>query len=224
MREVFFLLSLQIGVFAVAVGLNIFNKSYCAFFKNLSVLVISALIMCVSGYVIKNYEEYRKTEPKNYILLACATLGIAMFVASLAAFIDVGFVFSIILADLFAVLSLYIAARYIQSTKVRDDLYRNLFKGLIGGFLVNLLVLFLILTLFGSKRKLILILLACLVCAICGVYYIYAMVFIIIPSLDDDGDSEDIILGLARLYFEYFRINWLLGKILINKCRGNNTN
>ena len=153
--------------------------------------------MCVSGYVIKQYEEYRKTEPKNYVLLACTTLGIAMFLTSLAAFIHVGFVFSMILADLFAVTSLYIAARYIQSTKVREELYQNLFKGLIGGFFANLLVLFLIITIFtGAKSKEMIFFLACscLVCAICGVYYIYAMVFIIIPSLDDDdGDSEDII-------------------------------
>ena len=180
--------------------------------------------MCMSAYVIKQYEEYRKTEPKNYILLGCATLGLAMFLASLAAEIHVGFVFSLILANFFAILSLYIAARYIKSTKIRADLQQNLFKGLICGFLANLLVLTLFLELFGSKKMLIIIFLEILVYAISGVYYIYAMVFIIIPSLDDDGDTEDIIMGLARLYSEFFRIVWHLGQLIISKFKGSNSN
>ena len=49
-----------------------------------------------------------------------------MFVASLAAIIHVGFVFTVVLADFSAVFSLYIAARFIESTKVRADLIKNL--------------------------------------------------------------------------------------------------
>ena len=89
LREVLFVMSIQMGIYALACGLNVMNKSYNQFFDSFLVLVLAAVIFVGSGYVLHTMAEYRKKDPWNYVLLGLGTAGYAMFVASLAAIISV---------------------------------------------------------------------------------------------------------------------------------------
>ena len=77
------------GIYALACGLNVMNKSYNQFFDSFLVLVLAGVVFVGAGYVLHTMEEYRKKDPWNYVLLGLATLGYAMFVASLAAIFSV---------------------------------------------------------------------------------------------------------------------------------------
>ena len=121
MREVLFVMSIQMGIYALACGLNVMNKSYNNFFDSLLVLLLAGIIFVGSGYVLHTMEEYRKKETWNYVLLGVGTTGYAMFVASLAAIFSVMIFFAMVFGGFMAVTSCYITSRYIESTKIRDD-------------------------------------------------------------------------------------------------------
>ena len=121
LREVLFLMSIQMGIYALACGLNAMNKSYNQFFASFLVLILASVIFVGTGYVLHTMEEYRKKEIWKYVLLGAGTAGFAMFVASLAAIFSVEIFFVMVFGGFMGVTSCYVTSRYIESTKVRDD-------------------------------------------------------------------------------------------------------
>ena len=214
-------MSIQMGIYALACGLNTMNKSYNKFFNSLLVLILAGVIFVGSGYVLHTMDEYRKKHPWNYVLLGVGTAGYAMFVASLGAIISVELFFVMIFGGFMAVLSCYVTSRYTESTKERDDAMDNLKKGLGAGLIANIVTTAVILSVAGSKSMVLGIGLSSIVFAVAGLFIGWVTLFIIIPSLDEDGaDSEDIIGGVVRIYVEKMLLGWRLAKLALEKCKG----
>ena len=124
-------------------------KNVGLFFKSPFILIFSFVLMMGCVLAIFCSKECRREVPKNYILLAGATMGEACFLAAVAADLTVFSVFTAILATCLAVAGLFVAAMYTASTVDRDVLLRNMVKGLIGAFVLNLVMLFVVLFMYN---------------------------------------------------------------------------
>ena len=147
-------------------------------------------------------------------MLAGATLGEAFFLADTAASLKVASVITAIMATCFAVVGLFFAALKTASTMDRDLLIRNMVKGLIGAFILNLIMLFVCLFFYDPKDQAIVFAVGCVMVLIAGAYIMFALLFIIVPGIED---KDDFILGALRLYLEIARLFFWLMKLLGEK-------
>ena len=152
--------------------------------------------------------------PKNYILLAGATLGEASFLACVAADLTVFGVFTAILATCIAVGGLFVAALYTASTVNRDVILRNMAAGLVGACVLNLFMLIVIITMYNPADKTAVFAISMVMCVIAGGYIMFALFFIILPGIED---KDDYILGALRLYMEIARLFFWMMKLLAEK-------
>ena len=189
-------------------------QTFGNFFKHPLTLIFALVIMITSFCVIIGSKERRRRVPENYIWLALATLGEAFFLAATATDLKVASVISAIMATCIVVGALFFATLYTASSVDRETLIRNMVKGLIGAFFLNLVMLFVMIFLYDPKDKAVVMIISCIMVVIAGAYIIFALLFIIVPGIED---REDYILGALRLYLEIARLFFWLMKILGEK-------
>ena len=148
-RKVLGIVTVQMTLTFLLAAASANFKNVGLFFKNPFVLIGSFALMMGCVLAIFCSKECRREVPKNYILLAGATMGEACFLAAVAADLTVFSVFTAILATCLAVAGLFVAALYTASTVDRDVLLRNMVKGLIGAFVLNLFMLFVVLFMYN---------------------------------------------------------------------------
>ena len=170
------------------------------------------MITCVC--IIFLNKKARQEVPKNYILLAGATLGEAVFLAATAADLTVFSVFTAIMATCISVIGLFIAALKTASSVDRDVLIRNMVKGMIGAFILNLVMVFVVLFMYNPKDQAMVVGISVVMCLIASAYIMFALLFVIIPGIED---KDDYILGALRLYLEIARLFFWLMKLLGEK-------
>ena len=170
------------------------------------------MITCVC--IIFFNKKARQEVPKNYILLAGATLGEAVFLAATAADLTVFSVFTAIMATCISVIGLFIAALKTASSVDRDVLIRNMVKGMIGAFILNLVMVFVVLFMYNPKDQAMVVGISVVMCLIASAYIMFALLFVIIPGIED---KDDYILGALRLYLEIARLFFWLMKLLGEK-------
>ena len=213
-RKVLGIVTVQMTLTFILAALAANFKSIGLFFKNPYVFMFAFILMLVCVLAIACSKECRRSVPKNYILLAGATLGEASFLACAAADLTVFSVFTAIMATCIAVAGLFVAALYTASTVDRDVLIRNMIKGLIGAAFLNLFMLIVIVFMYSPKDKAAVFVISMLMCLIAGGYIMFALFFIIVPGIED---KDDYILGALRLYLEIARLFFWLMKILGEK-------
>ena len=84
-------------------------------------------------------------------------------------------------------------------------------KGLIGAFILNLVMLFIIVFMYNPQDTALVFAISCGACVLAGIYIMFALFFIIVPGIED---PEDYILGALRLYLEIARLFFWLIQIL----------
>ena len=147
-------------------------------------------------------------------MLGGATLGEATFLAASAADLKVFSVFTAIMATCIAVASLFGATLYTASSMDRDQLIRNMVKGLTIGMFLNIFMLIFVLFMYNPKDQAVVMGVSIIMCIIAGGYIMFALLFIIMPGLED---KDDYIMGALRLYLEIARLFFWLMKILGEK-------
>ena len=223
MREVLFVLTCQCTIYTFACGLNVMSKSYTKSMNSLVVLIVVGCIMVACGFVLYTMEEYRKKDYVKYIIAGVGTAATALFMSSLTAIFAWEFFCNIMIGATLAVASCYMVSRHIESTKERDVTQSNMIKGLGFGLAADLAATGILLYMFGSKDIYTGMIISGVVFALAGLYINYAMLYIIIPNLDEDGaDNEDIIYGVVQCYVEKLFIVFRLGKLCVEKCKGGN--
>ena len=209
------------GIYSLACMMNAMNKSYTTNLNSFVVLIVVGCIWVACGFVLYTMEEWRKKDIWKYVLLGVGTLAIALFMASLTAIFAIEFFNALVFGGFMAVATCYMVSRNIESTKVRGDVQNNLLKGLGFGLAACLAASGILLYMFGSKDIYWGMFIAGLIFALSGFYINYVLLYIIIPSLDeDDADSEDIIYGVTRFYVEKLLFGYRIGKLLVEKCKG----
>lgn len=118
------------------------------------------------------------------------------------------------MATCFAVVGLFFAALKTASSMDRDLLIRNMVKGLIGAFILNLVMLFVVLFLYDPKDQAVVVAVGSVMVLIAGAYIMFALLFIIVPGIED---RDDFIMGALRLYLEIARLFFWLMKLLGEK-------
>ena len=114
------------------------------FFKHPLTLILAIVLFIYSFCRIAFDEKLRRAVPQNYIHLAMVTCGEAFMLAATAADLKVASVYSAIMATCAAVGGLFLAAMYTASSVDRDLLIRNMIKGLMLAFIMNMIMLFVI--------------------------------------------------------------------------------
>ena len=155
------------------------------FFKHPLTIILSFVLLMTCVCVIASSRERRKRVPENYMWLAGATLGESVFIASAAADITFMSLFVAIMATCFSVVGLFIAALYTASSVEREVLIRNMVKGLIACFFLNLFMLLFIMVSFSYQDKGMVMAVGIIMCLISGAYIMFAMLFIIVPGLEE---------------------------------------
>ena len=190
------------------------NQSAGKFFKHPLTLILGLVLLIICMCVIIESKERRTTVPYNYFWLAGATLGECTFLAATAADLTVFSVYMAILATCISVAGLFVAALYTASSVDRDVLIRNMVKGMIVSFVINLAAVIFILFFLNPKDKAAVFGISCVMCLVSSAYIMFALLFIIIPGFED---QDDYILGALRLYLEIARLFYWLMKILGKK-------
>ena len=85
MREVLFVLTVQMAIYTFACGLNVMSKSYTKSMNSFMVLIVVGCIMVACGFVLYTMEEYRKKEYVKYAIFGVGTAAVALFMSSLTA-------------------------------------------------------------------------------------------------------------------------------------------
>ena len=134
--------------------------------------------------------------------------------AAVAADLTVFSVFTAIMATCISVAALFVATLYTASSMDRDLLIRNMIKGMIFGMILNVIMLIVVLTMWNPKDQALVMGISIMMCLISGAYIMFALLFIIIPDLED---KDDYIMGALRLYLEIARLFFWLMKILGEK-------
>ena len=184
------------------------------FFKHPLTLIIGLVLLIGCACAIFASKENRRTVPLNYILLGGATLGESVFLAATAADLKIFSVFAAIFATCLAVGALFIAAVKTASSMDRDLLIRNMAKAMIITFCLHLFTILFFIFSFGIKDKALVVGISCAMLLISGAYVMFALLFIIVPGLED---KDDYIMGALRLYLEIARLFYWLMKILGEK-------
>ena len=122
----------------------------------------------------------------KYVIFGVGTAATALFMASLTAILAIETVSEMVFGGFMAVASCYMASRYIESTKIRGEVQNNLLKGLGVGLATNIVAIGIVLYMFGSKDIYWGMFISSAIFAISGLYINYVMLYIIIPSLDED--------------------------------------
>jgi len=131
-----------------------------------------------------------------------------------AADLKVTSVYSAIMATCLSVAGLFVATLYTASSVDRDVLIRNMVKGLVGAFILQIVMFVMILTVYSPKDKALAMAIGCIMCLLAGAYIMFALLFIIVPGLED---RDDYIMGALRLYLEIARLFFWLMEILGEK-------
>ena len=134
--------------------------------------------------------------------------------SSTAAELKIASVVAAIMATCFAVAGLFVAALYTASSMNRDTLLRNMVKGLAVACFLNLFMLIFILAAYNPGDKTMVMVVGLIMCVIAGAYIMFALMFIIVPGIED---KDDYILGALRLYLEIARLFFWLMQILGEK-------
>ena len=184
------------------------------FFKHPLTIIIAFAVLLASACVIAGSKERRRKVPENYIWLALATLGESVFLAACAADLKVASVFTAIMATCIAVGGLFIAALYTANSVNRDVLIRNMVKGLIGAFILNTVMLVFVIFFYHPGDRTVVVITSSIMIVLAGAYIMFALLFIIVPGIED---RDDYILGALRLYLEIARLFFWLMKLLGEK-------
>jgi len=185
-----------------------------AFFKHPLTIIIALVVLIACVCAIAGSKKNRREVPLNYILLAGATLGETVFLAATAADLKIVSVFASIFATCLAVGGLFLAAVKTASTMDRDRLIRNMVKAMIVTFILHLVTILFFLFSFGFKDKALVLGVSCAMLLISGAYVMFALLFIIVPGIED---KDDYIMGALRLYLEIARLFFWIMKILGEK-------
>ena len=221
MREVLFVLTVQMTIYTFACGLNVMSKSYTTSMNSFVVLIGVGCVMVACGFVLYTMEEYRRKDIVKYVIFGLGTAATALFMSSLTAIFAWEFFCNLMIGGTIAVATCYIVSRNIESTKSREDVRTNMLKGLGFGLAASLAVDGILLYMFGSKDIYTGMIISSLVFVLAGAYVIYAMLYIIIPSLDEDeADNEDIIYGVVQCYIVKLIVAWRVIKLCVEKCKG----
>ena len=184
------------------------NKDAGKFFRHPLTLVLGCILTVVCTCVIISSKERRRRVPENYIWLAGMTLGEASFLAAVCADLTEFSVFAAIMATCCSVVGLFGAALYASSAVDKDKLIKTMFYGLIGALIMQFIILLSILIASPFDNKFIIFWFSIWMCVVSGGWVMFALLFIILPGVED---KDDYILGAMRLYLEIARLFfWLL--------------
>ena len=215
-RKVLGIVTVQMTATFALCALSSASPSFGNFFKNPLILILSFFLMMSCTCVIFASPKRRQTVPENYFWLAGATVGEAFFLAAVAADLTVMSVFTAIMGTCFAVAGLFVAALYTASSVDREVLIRNMVKGLIICLCLNVFMLLFMMFSFQYQDKGLVFAVGVIMCIIAGAYIMFALLFVIVPGLEENG-RDDYILGALRLYLEIARLFFWLMKILGEK-------
>ena len=178
------------------------------FFKSPTTIIFSFILMMVCALVIICNKDQRRKMPNGYLWLAGVTFGEAFFLAAVAAKLTVASVVTAIMATCLATAGLFVASLYTASSVNRETLIRNMVKGMIVAFFIDIFMLIFILLAFNPKDSAVVFGVSCVMCLLAGAYIMFALLFIIVPGMED---KDDFILGAMRLYLEIARLFfWLM--------------
>ena len=149
-------------------------------------------------------------------MLAGATCGEAFFLAAVAADLTVFSVYMAILATCLAVAGLFVAACYTASTVDRERLIRNMVYSMVVMLCIDLVMVFVILIMMNPKDKAVIIGISVVMLVLVSGYVMFALLFIIVPGIQD---KDDYIFGALQLYLEIARLFFWLMKLLGEKKR-----
>jgi len=213
-RKVLGIVSVQMTFTFVLCILASASAGIGSFFKHPMTLVFAVMLLICCACTIFISKEYRTRVPLNYVLLAGATLGEAFFLAAVAADLKEASVFGCIMATCFAVGGLFLASLKTASSMDRERLVSNMVTAMIGTLILHIIVIVVFMFGFGIKDKALVLGISCLMLVISGAYVMFALLFIIVPGLED---KDDYILGALRLYLEIARLFYWMMKILGEK-------
>jgi FtsH-binding integral membrane protein len=184
------------------------------FFKHPLTLILSFCLLITCMCVIVGSKKARRTVPQNYLWLAGVTIGESFFLAAVAADLTVFSVFTCILATCIVTGALFAGSMYTASMVDRDVLIRNLVKSIVTAFIINIVCLIIILFAYRPQDKWIVFAVSCVMVPVVGAYIVFALLFIIVPGIED---RDDYILGAMRLYLEIARLFYYLMRIFGEK-------
>jgi FtsH-binding integral membrane protein len=184
------------------------------FFKHPLTLIFSLILCIYSMCVIVFNDKIRRTVPQNYIYLLMVTIGEAFLLSATAADLKVASVYSAIFATCLAVVGLFYAAMKTASSVNRDVLIRHMCIALVWSFFAQIIMLLVMIFLYNPKDKWVVFGIGCFMVPLAGAYVMFALLFIIVPGIED---KDDYILGAMRLYLEIARLFFWLMKILGEK-------
>ena len=213
-RKVLGIVSVQMAATFLLCVLASINESIGKGVSRPGIQIFALILMLGCFIAIACYKEARRTVPYNYVLLLGATAGEAFFLAAVAAELKVASVLTAIMATCFATVGLFLAAMKTASTVDRDTLVRNMTYGLIGAFFLNVFMILFIVFMYNPKDQGLVIAVGVIMCLIAGAYIMFALLFIIVPGIED---RDDYILGALRLYMEIARLFFWLMQLLGEK-------
>lgn len=217
-RKVLGIVTVQMSfTFALCVLSTNFDK-VGNFFKHPLTLILGFILMLTCVCYIYGSPKARKEVPLNYILLTGATLGEASFLAATAADLKEASVYMAIMATCVAVGALFCGAMYSASSVNRDVLIKNMIRFAVIGLIVQLFMTLVILFLYSPKDKALVLGITIIMLIVTSGYVMFALLFVIVPGLED---KDDYILGALRLYLEIARLFFWIMKLLgERKARG----